>query len=448
MGYITSFPYDYIESIDFSSDSTILEYDVLFLDLSHIFDSYFSVNQFDYEEYKGRPKLTESNSVQIKRDFEKRKNELIEFLESGKTVVVFNSNEQVVARYTGATRTSGTGKSARVTPILEGVHSIEYLPISVSATSLGGTSIDVTNHSMKDKMKEFLPHLTYLSTYQNVNNVLMTIKSSKKAISYYEEYGKGMILFVPDLYFTNESADDIPKIEMDYYNFLCDLPKLLRKKDSELPEYSNDYYLFQEKDKILEVEKLQKQIEEKQKKLEKEKMDLLEIQNNKIFFTGTGTPLEICIRDLLEEIGFEILYYDPDGVRKDIEIGYKDRVAVVEVKGVSGSATEKHVSQVVKWKAEYHIENDVIPKGFLIVNAFNMTPLSDRQEYFPEQLLKYSNSQEIGLFTTTQIYNIKCFLEKNPDCRDKIIDSMFDCIGRYNQYADWKENIEERINEN
>ena len=155
----------------------------------------------------------------------------------------------------------------------------------------------------------------------------------------------------------------------------------------------------------------------------------------------SGTQLEINSVEQFKDIGFSIIKYNPDSVDEDIVIKFEDKIAVVEVKGISGSATEKHTSQIVKWKSEYHIENDVMPKGILLVNAFNDKELDSRQDYFPNQMLKYATHQEICLLTTIQLYNIKKYLEKKPEEREKIINEIYTTNGLYKKFGEWNLNI-------
>jgi hypothetical protein len=145
--------------------------------------------------------------------------------------------------------------------------------------------------------------------------------------------------------------------------------------------------------------------------------------------------------NILSKIGFSIIKYDENSTDEDIVFEYNNKIFVAEVKGVNGSATEKHTSQVVKWKVEYHIENNIMPKGLLIVNAFNNKRLEDRQDYFPNQMHKYAKHQEICLITTIQLYNIMCYLEKKPSEKDKIIQDIFGCNGKYGSFDKWDENI-------
>ena len=56
--------------------------------------------------------------------------------------------------------------------------------------------------------------------------------------------------------------------------------------------------------------------------------------------------------------------------RSDIIAKYGEVAIVAEIKGVTKSAAEKHAAQLEKWVAQYIEENEVSPKGMLIVNGF------------------------------------------------------------------------------
>ena len=145
-----------------------------------------------------------------------------------------------------------------------------------------------------------------------------------------------------------------------------------------------------EKDIINSIETEKEKLNLLQKSIEVKEEKLRKTQEEKIIFTGSGTSLEKTVVAELKQMGFNILKYDESSKDEDIIISYNDKVAIVEVKGVDGSATEKHTSQTVKWKSMYHIEHDILPKGFLIVNAFKDKELENRKNTFPNQMLKYA----------------------------------------------------------
>lgn len=62
LGYYPEFEHKDMESIVFSSNQTVLEYDVLLVDLKNIFSEYES-----YTEYNGLPRITDHDSTRLKK---------------------------------------------------------------------------------------------------------------------------------------------------------------------------------------------------------------------------------------------------------------------------------------------------------------------------------------------------------------------------------------------
>lgn len=427
LGYYTKFDHKDMEYIEFSSEKTILEYDILLVDLKNIF-----LNFESYGEYNGLSRITDHDSTQLKMQLKKRKSEIKEFLESGRNIIVLGGNDDCVYCYTGKKEISGTGRNAKTTHYVEDVHSSSLLPIKILPLSLMGKRISYKNKKVEDKFDCYSDYFEYRTVYENVNdNVLMTIKDTNKVISYYEQVGKGKIIFFPDLVFDRKNPTNESKIEKKFLNDLCNINNLLINEEFELPTYSKNYMLPNEELMINDIDKSRKELNRLLSDIENKEKELLNLQKQKVMFTGTGTQLEMNSVEQFKNIGFSIIKYDPDSVDEDIVIKYNEKIAVVEVKGISGSATEKHTSQIVKWKSEYHIENDIMPKGILLVNAFNDKELECRQDYFPNQMLKYATHQEICLLTTLQLYNIGKYLEKKLMKKKKLLMKyliLMDCI--------------------
>ncbi len=438
LGYYPEYNHNDMETIIFSSDKTILEYDALLVDLKNIFEEYAS-----HTEFNGLPRITDHDSTRLKKDLERRKSEIKEFLKSGKNIVVIDGNDECVYCYSGNKTVSGTGRNAQTTYLVEDVHSSSLLPVTISSLNLTGRSVFFTNKKIIDIFNKYIDYIEYRTTYENVEdkNILMTIKGTKKVISYYEKIGNGLLIFAPDLAFDKTDHKKECALEKKYYNDLTNLNTVISQNEIDLPLYSKKYLLHNEELMISDIEKSKDKLNKLMIDIEKKEAKLHELQNQKVMFTGTGTPLEINSVENFKKMGFSIIKYDPNSVDEDIVIKYKEKVAVVEVKGVSGSATEKHTSQIVKWKSEYHIENDILPKGILLVNAFNEKELEKRQEYFPNQMLKYATHQEICLLTTIQLYNIKEYLKNNPNEKEKIVNEIFGTNGIYKGFEDWKLNI-------
>lgn len=438
IGYFSSFNHKCMHPIDLKSNYTLLEYDALIIDTKYLLLNYES-----HQQYNGNRVINESDSSKLELDIKKRHDEIVEFLENGKTVICVSTNEEIVYVYTGKHDFSGTGKNRQKTDIVQDVHSNSVLPFKVNSAELCGNKVCYVNKNIEEKMKKYNSFIEYNSVYSNIdkNNQIMNIEGSKKTVCYYEKVGKGILLFAPNINFGNKSNSSHSKIEKDYFSTLIELTKMIENSDENLPEYSKEYFMPSEKEIVNDIKEKEGKITKIQKEIENQNKKLKEIQKYKILFTGTGKSLEKIVVDILRKIGLSIIKYDENSIEEDIVFEYNNKIFVAEVKGVNGSATEKHTAQTVKWKTEYFIENSNMPKGILIVNAFNNKKLEERQEYFPNQMLKYAKHQEICLLTTIQLYNIMHYLEKNPSEKDKIIQDIFNCNGKYESFDKWDENI-------
>ena len=99
IGFLDCYPeYEHknIEYIKLSDADTILECDMLILELEWLFDEYETS-----DNYNGIPVLTTSESFKITIDVKKRKSEIVEFLNAGKPIIILNGNDEYRYRYTG-----------------------------------------------------------------------------------------------------------------------------------------------------------------------------------------------------------------------------------------------------------------------------------------------------------------------------------------------------------
>lgn len=165
---------------------------------------------------------------------------------------------------------------------------------------------------------------------------------------------------------------------------------------------------------------------------------LAKTEKYKLLLGGSGRALEVQVAAVLKEIGF-LVEPGSEG-RDDLILKYGEKVAVVEVKGVSKSASEKHAAQLEKWVAEYMALNEVKPKGILIVNAYCSTPLQERSDpAFPNQMISYSTNREHCLVTTTQLLGLYLGVISKPESREHLINELYATAGVYQKFLDYKE---------
>lgn len=432
IGYMPEYEHKNVVDIAFNSNKSILEYDLLIID----FDSLnFKYNSNEY--YLGERLLDDYDSVSIRKDMKRRKNEILEFLESGKNIIVILSKKDYCYYYTGKSEFSGTGRNTRKTDYVSKICLNDIFPNYPSTIEGTGNGIQIVDTKYSDFFAKYDGCFRYKAYTENIsNNKILNIKGTRKTISFYEEYGNGIVLYLPEPTFEHLDKSASTK----ELNFLKDIENLLKdlknSKVSPLPEWSNNYKLPNEQNIINNLNEIDKKIAKLKKEKEEEKTKLKELQNEKRLFTACDNELEVCVKDILEKIGFSILKFG--GNEEDIIAEYNNKTFIVEVKGLDKSAAEKNVAQTTKWLANYFVETEKKAKGILIVNGFKKKILEERPEIFPNQMLRYSIQQEICLLSTIQLLNIYYAVQANPNDKEKIIDSLLKTKGVFSGYEDWQ----------
>lgn len=433
MGYFPDYSHKDFDIIEFSSSKTLLEYDMIIINFKYLIEEY----SFD-GKYNGIDNLSKISSAKIINDINRRKKEIKELLDSGKNIMIVSPINEFVYRYTGMTSTSGTGRNSKTINHLDKVSLLDVLPQKVETTEGTGNSIECIDNRIKKLFGTYQKNLEYysFSEIDKCKNVLLKIKGTNKIVSWYEKVGNGVLLFSPNQIFEGIEKENGSKKEKQFLKDIYDFMQALNKsKDRELPNWTKAYRTEEEFRKINDINKVSKEIEKLNKKLEQEKKALDKMEKIKRLFVTDDTDLEEIVKEIFEEFGFETLKFG--GVEEDIVMSDKINTFVFEVKGVDGSATEKHTSQTVKWRENYFIDEGIKAKGVLIVNAFKNRELDKRQEPFPKQLLKYSEYQKLCLISTIQLFNIYGEFKKGKIDKNDISSIILNNDGIYDKYNDW-----------
>ena len=132
------------------------------------------------------------------------------------------------------------------------------------------------------------------------------------------------------------------------------------------------------------------------------------IKNLKGMFSLGDHSLEIAVQKGFEKIGLKVEIGKAG--KHDLLIRNKNYFGVIEVKGVTGSASLKHTRQLLQWVMENAPEeDDPEPKGILVINPFKDRPLADRKESaFPENVKQFARGHNLCLITGLQLF---CLME-------------------------------------
>jgi hypothetical protein len=433
IGYTSEYEHKNMFDIELDSSESILEYDLLVIDFDYLHSTYSS-----YEYHNGKKLLDNYSSASIVEDMKRRKNEILEFLKNGKDIVVILSKKDHCYRYTGESAYAGTGKNARKTNYVNEVYLSDTLPNYPDAIEGSGTSIEVSNkiaNIFHDKYNNCFRYKAFVEKKDN-NCELLKIKGTSKVVSYYDTCDNGNILYIPQPVFEHLEKNPSKK-ELDFFKDLkLLLDSIKNQKSNPLPEWTNNYKLPNESILLKNITDMDINIEKLMSEKEKTKQKLMELQQQKRLFTACDDELEEIVRATLTKIGFKIIKFG--GNEEDILMEYNNKIFIVEIKGLDKSAAEKNAAQTTKWIANYFAETGKKPKGLLIVNAFKNKLLEERQDTFPNQMLKYSIQQEICLLSTIQLLNIYYAVNNNKIDIDKVINNIYKTNGVFTDFIDWK----------
>lgn len=383
--------------VEYYSDDTIMEYDAIIVDFDAMLESTLKPNA--EKLYLKRKDL---------RDFIKFKNI---------PIVYFTPVAKEIKLFTGL--------------VIKPQSFNFFVPTApISVINETGSAIQVNQKTIFTdflaKYKEYFGYRSYFADSWGIT--IMETELTKKILGFYTD--QSVFLPMPK---TQLGAN-----ESGFFNELYSILKSISnaRVESELPIWSYEYHLPGEENVVNDLNRIDLEIKSLSEKREEKRMELLGFSYLKRLFTSSGKELELVVEKVFRDLGFELLESQEN--RDDLIVRYNENIAVIEIKGVTKSAAEKHSAQLEKWAAKYLEENGVQPKPILIVNSFLESPLNERTEKtFPDQMMKYSNSRSHCLLTTTQLLGFFYKINSEPSRKDILIESLFKCTGVFSEFQNW-----------
>lgn len=403
-----------ISSIEFNSQNTFLDADMIFWNLEHTHSK--------FREYAVNPKI-ESIFNNYEELFITRKRELKEFFNKGRCLVIFSPNfDPIEFKVTNKSKVTST-KSLNFAELL----SSQSLLKLKAKTSIGQKVSCIDNEQINGFFSKYCNNFSYnKQIIGEIENPIMFINGTKHVVGAYFRVEGGKIFFLP-----NFNSNLKPPFE----DFLRDLLTFVEsfhienELDWTIPEWATNYKLPTEQDTEKKLKDLLKKKEEVNSKISKQKEDLNYLNKLKCLFTSQGDSLEEIVAKVFIDFGFSLDEAKP--FRDDLIVKIDDKIGVVEIKGVKKSAAEKHAVQLQKWVTNYHLEMNVNPKGILVVNTFYDTPLNDRigNDNFPDQMMAYVHQMNHCVLTSLQLLYIYLDFLEGKIKLTEITKMFFETIG-------------------
>ncbi|MFE6917631.1 PD-(D/E)XK nuclease family protein [Streptomyces rubiginosohelvolus] len=438
---------------NFRSPATIFEYDVVFWDPANTLETY----QFALGDryYKGDPRIADHETNNLAQDLIRRRNEFKEFLEMGRTLVIFAAPEQNFWYDTGRRDKSGTGRNQKVTTIVDQMDFMEAaIPVKFRVAAAEGTRISARQSSFRSLLSGAPDRWWYRAILEEYpGEPLAVVTGTSKCVGSVERYEDGgMLLLLPDLQGPDHPSNSEGIEELDNDESPIPIEELaegsesdvgvdeasleliawvesLRMKNDEAPPAWLQRYQFSE-----DVESSQKIIELEAKKSEiiseiESLAEGREISDAwKRLLYATGDELESQVIEAFRILGFKA-ERGPEG-RADIVVHLDAKRAVVEVKGLGGSAAEKNAAQLEKWVSEEMLSGSGHVKGILVVNSHRHIPPEERNNpAFPHQMVTFSTAREHCLVTTVQLLSMVRAVTEDPSRAPSIGESLLNITG-------------------
>lgn len=419
-----------IDNFDFRAKGSVLSYDILIVNLNGINAEYRYEQELvntAYKQFQGKPLLRGKDSYQLIADIKRRKKEIVEFIESGKTIILIPPEDHQVAVQTSKRKL---------------VDLFDIIPIE-DIYFTAGSGVEIEYNSIEPytsffEIKDIQYEYYYsIETIEKKAHDLAFLSNSKRIVAKDLIIDSAHLVILPVNLKRKDYSNDTTyrKIVNKFLNVLDEFHAETQYsiEDFELPQWTYSYPILEEKEIKDSIDNIEEEIKNLTSKKEKLNNELEAIQKYKLLLTSTGEELEKSVTRIFEELGFESKSREHNRVDRIFEYGSNE--FVVEIKGVNKSAKEAHAAQLEKWVSEYIIEKNKKPKPILVVNAWRKQELSKRTEQsFPNQMVEYATNRRQCLLSTTQLLCLFLDIKKNPKKKDALLKEMFETNGIYCKY--------------
>lgn len=433
----------------FDSDVSVFDFDVVIWDPEASLENYHA-----YSTYKGAPSLGDDESARFKSDVERRKVEFTDFVDSGRHLIVTARPAQKFYVATGEVTTSGTGRNAARTRMVNALDITSAIPYCSSgfATASGSRIATVGSGPLQEHIKRFTKQLRYTTTISSPPGTpLATVAGTDRVIaSLLRTESGGSLTLLPSTVFEATWSDDgetetwPDEASAHEESLLLAVASLGDTGEVERPTWAEHFTTKKQQDASIDIAKQEQSIERARKKLSTLRSTKSRLDMRDQLYLGTGRVLELQVKEVLELLGGKIT--EPEPGRDDWRVDFDGRQATVEIKGVSKSSAEKHAAQLEKWVAGALADTEVHHKGILVVNTWRAIPLSSRTEDdFPTQMIPYSTSRNHALITGLDLFVIAAEVEANPERAEFWRRAILEVSGRLAGVPDWRDFIQETL---
>jgi hypothetical protein len=370
----------------------------------------------------GTPKVPYAEGVALRKSFAARRADLKAFVDTGGILAIFVSPEITY----GFVDSRGYIES----------HETGWTPFPYqnrpSFTPSRGTKFgSVDEHPLGEFLSSRAAFFQFEATLKwgipsGWRSIAETVRTKESVGAEFRVKDGGKVLLLPALnsnYLATLSEEEQEEFLQSLVSAMIDVPH----ENEDPPEWLAEYQSELERAAREALDNAEVNLRKAKEDRDEKALAVLRAAGGKSLLYATGAELEEASAEVFSLLGGERV--SPAPGRLDLEFDFQIGKLIVEVKGVKGSASEKNAAQLEKWASDYVIAGQMV-KPALLVNGFrDKSPRERKSPVFPDQMLEFSSRRGHLLLTTTQLYVIRCEIEKNPARNAEIVEQLFSTVG-------------------
>ena len=441
-----------VERIQFHSRRSLLDADIV------IFSPGFPPD-YSSTTYQGKTCLSDDSSFRTREALAHWRRELMATIEAEKLVIVLMQAPQIVFAATGDKQHSGTGRNARVTRIVEQLHSYSAIPAKWNYHEASGVEMTLTAEA-----RFLAPYWTEFSEYSkyetfidgDVKEPLVKTKSGNRIVGACGRKGRGALLALPALqlnhssFFRLRSADN-KKEEVwtkegaifgkKLLSCVVSLQEALVAETAHTP---TPQWTKSDVFRLSDESTIQRSIETTTTKIEQLESQRIEYEAQlktagelRYLLYEQGKPLEKSVLQALQLFGFDAKGFKEDGSEFDAVFSSAEGRFIGEVEGKDNKAINiDKFSQLERNLNEDFARDGVeqFAKGVLFGNAFRLQPPPERENPFTEKCRTAAKRLGVALVRTEDLFAPSRYMKDKRDdeygkrCREAIFATSGDIV--------------------
>ncbi|GLR13283.1 hypothetical protein GCM10007907_20730 [Chitinimonas prasina] len=403
-------------------------------------------------QYQGKPSLNDSSSFQLKEACEHWRREIIQAVESGKTVFVYLPEVQEVYIDTGKRNYSGTGHNRATTRIVERYTNYAALPNDLKPVNATGSAMKLAPLGA-DILAPYWAEFGSVSEYKvrltaesicpsiltkNGDMAVATIQRSKMS--------SGALVLLPDIDFYPETfigrkgepwTPAAKRFAAKLISCVVALDKALHSTAEVTPEpdWASDPSFVLEPERVLRSELLdvERKVEEAQRRLEETQASLRDAGQLRALLYEKGKPLEHAIVGALSRLGFSAAPYKDAQSEFDVVFQSTEGRLLGEAEGKDSKAINVDKLRQLSMNIHEDLQREEVTKpakGVLFGNGFRLSSPNNRGPQFTEKCISAAVSSSTALVPTSELFRAIQYLAAQPDdgyaseCRAAIINGV------------------------